>query len=69
MTKIRVTGWETGFNPVQFNRYIQQKCNLRLSDAKAVVDRILSKDVVLLEFQEFTENEESKLSEFGLIRA
>lgn len=46
MTMIRVTGWKTGFNKVQFGSLLRECCGLSLSEGKRHVDSVLEGDPV-----------------------
>ncbi|MHA6885937.1 hypothetical protein [Ralstonia pseudosolanacearum] len=41
MTMIRVTGWKTGFNKVQFGSLLRELCGFSLSEGKRCVDTVL----------------------------
>lgn len=41
MTAIRVTGWKTGFNKVQFGSLLREVCGFSLSEGKRCVDTLL----------------------------
>ncbi len=41
MTVIRVTGWKTGFNKVQFGSLLREYCGFSLSEGKRCVDTVL----------------------------
>ncbi|KAA0085014.1 hypothetical protein CIW54_16290 [Paraburkholderia sp. T12-10] len=41
MTVIRVTGWKTGFNKVQFGSLLRECCGFSLSEGKRHVDSVL----------------------------
>ena len=55
MAKIIVTGWNEGFNKVQFNLFIRSRCGFGLAEAKVIVDEILQNKHVKIDFSEFTE--------------
>ncbi|CTQ45537.1 hypothetical protein [Roseibium aggregatum] len=66
MTKITLTGWDEGFNKVQFNHFLRAKCDLGLADAKTVVEQILQNECVELEFKNFSHTDEQRLIELGV---
>lgn len=41
MTVVRVTGWKTGFNKVQFGSLLRECCGFSLSEGKRHVDSVL----------------------------
>jgi ribosomal protein L7/L12 len=66
MGKIIVTGWNEGFNKIQFNQFIRSRCGFGLAEAKAIVDEILHNKPVELEFVELSESDKQKLLELGI---
>lgn len=46
---IRVTGWNTGFNKVQFGSLLRECCGFSLSEGKRHVDSILRGEVIAIE--------------------
>lgn len=43
MTKIRLTGWQTGMQKISLTKLLQAEAGLPLPDAKRVVDDILER--------------------------
>jgi ribosomal protein L7/L12 len=41
MSTVTVTGWNNGFNKVQFNKLIRESGNCGLAEAKEMVDSLL----------------------------
>jgi ribosomal protein L7/L12 len=66
VTKIILTGWNQGFNKVQFNFFVRGKCGFGLAEAKGVVDRILEGVEVELTVDEFSMEDHRHLSELGV---
>ena len=48
MTVIRVTGWKTGFNKVQFGALLRECCGFSLSEGKRHVDSVLQGEPITL---------------------
>jgi hypothetical protein len=46
MTKIKLTGWQTGFEKVKFNTMLRERLGMSLAEAKKVVDAILDDESV-----------------------
>ena len=66
MTKVALTGWNEGFNKVQFNQFLRDRCNLGLAEAKEVVDKVLRSERVDLEVDRFSCADEQRMSELGV---
>lgn len=66
MTKIVLIGWREGFNKVQFNHFLQSRCEMGLADAKRSVDQVLDGERVELDFEEFSQVDEQRMTELGV---
>jgi hypothetical protein len=66
MAKIIVTGWNEGFNKVQFNQFIRSRCGFALAEAKIIVDEILQNKIVEIDFLDFSEIDKQKLIDLGV---
>ena len=66
MTKVVLTGWNVGFNKVQFDKFLQDRCDMSLAGAKAVVDAVLRGEHVQVEFQQFSCVDRQRMIELGV---
>jgi len=66
MTKVVLTGWNVGFKKVSFNKFIQDKCDLGLKDAHAVVCRVLDNERVEVQFERLSSVDEQRMTELGV---
>lgn len=66
ITTVVLTGWNEGFNKVQFNQFLRDRCDLGLADAKAVVDKVLQHERVDLEFRRLSRVDIQRMTEFGV---
>jgi len=66
MIKVALTGWNEGFNKVQFNQFLRDRCDLGLAEAKTIVDRVLRNERVDVEFERFSCVDRQRLIELGL---
>ncbi len=48
MAQVCFTGWRPGFDKVRFNQLLRQTLGLSLSEARALVDAVLSNERVLV---------------------
>lgn len=48
MTRVRFSGWEEGLRKVALNKVLQRHLDISLAPAKAYVDRILAREVVVV---------------------
>jgi len=48
MSKVYFTGWQSGFQKVQFNALLRERLGMSLSEAKILVDKLLSNESVLV---------------------
>lgn len=46
--RVKITGWESGFNKVEMSRLIRSSTELGLADSKQSVDSILEGNSVIL---------------------
>jgi hypothetical protein len=66
MAKVTLRGWNQGFNKVQFNHFLRDRLDLGLAEAKVVVDRILDREQVELEFKQLSATDRQRLVELGV---
>lgn len=62
MFEVRITGWQSGFNKVAFNRLLRDKTGCSLREAKHAVDRLLNGEQISFHVRdgiEFREGAES----------
>ena len=67
MTTVALTGWNEGFKKVQFNRFLRDRCDLGLADAKAIVDSVLRTERVEVEFEHFSCVDRQRMIEFDVM--
>jgi hypothetical protein len=48
---IIVKNWIEGFNKISFTKLLMKYCNLSLSEAKSITDRVLENEKVYLVFE------------------
>ena len=66
MVKVTLLGWRVGFNKVQFNRFLRDRCDMGLAEAKAVVDKVLKNECVDIEFDQLSYLDTQSLVELGV---
>jgi ribosomal protein L7/L12 len=52
MVKLEINGWTSGFRKISLTKFLQQRANYSLAQAKAVTDTVLSNQPVTIEVAE-----------------
>jgi hypothetical protein len=56
MNNVNITGWQVGFNKIEFTKLLREDFNFSLSQAKKNTDNLLEGKIIQLSFNENKKN-------------